>query len=420
MGIQERTITESGIKDVLLIGNGPAALAREVGEQIDNFDGLVVRFNHYTTKGYEKSVGSRTDYWIVCQKFPPLLNEKHIKRFYSSWSFDKVADNEVESIKAERIPRDSMIRAVEISGVNHPSTGLIATNFFQEQDFQVWIYGFDFLTTQRKHHYNNDPIKRGPWHDEFGEWTYFHKLHEQGKVKWFGFNPETESRPLVRQPVACGTDKDISWYRTAAHNAWYEWFGSLSKGKSILDVGAGMCEGMKILDKYSPDVRGIDIDERLLKLDPRLTLKTLDEMLDNSVDVIVCIDVIEHVIEDVKLINNMKRIARDAIFVTTPCYARSRCGNIAHCREYTIPQFMNFFKPTEIWSASPDGKVHLTKVLSRKENVIRNHSGEGPDNKKESKFMYHTNYVPIETKFNNTVDGEEWAHIAACFLKNGL
>lgn len=415
MGTQGRTITESSVKNILLIGNGPAALAREVGEQIDSFDGIVVRFNHYTTKGYEKFVGSRTDYWVVCQKFPPLLGEEHIKRFYSSWSFNEIAEKEIESIKAERIPKDSMFRTVEISSIKHPSTGIFATNFFLEQGYQIWIYGFDFLTTQRKHHYNNDSITRGTWHDEFGEWMYFHKLNEQGKVKWFGFNSETESSPIVRQPVPCGKDDNVSWYRTAAHNAWYEWFGSLSEGKSILDVGAGICEGMKVLDKYSPEVRGIDVDERLLKLDPRLSMKTLDEIPDKSVDIITCVDVIEHIVEDVKLMNNMKRVVRDAIFITTPCYARSRCGNIAHCREYTIPQFMNFFKPTEIWSASPDGKVHLTKVLSRKGNVIRNHSGEGPDNKKESKFVYHTNHISIETKFNNTVDGEEWAHIAAIF-----
>lgn len=415
MGTQERTIAESGIKNILLIGNGPAALAREVGKQIDGFNGIVVRFNHYTTKGYEKFVGSRTDYWVICQKFPPLLGEKHMKRFYSSWSFDEVAQKEIKDIKAERISRDSMIRVVKVSGINHPSTGIIATNFFLEQDYRIWVYGFDFLTTQRKHHYNNDSITRGPWHDEFGEWIYFHKLHEQGKVEWFGYNPKTETMPLVRQPVSCGSNKDISWYREAAHNAWYEWFGQMSKDKSILDVGAGLCEGMKILDKYSPNVKGIEIDERLLKLDSRLSLDTLDKIPDKSVDVITCVDVIEHIIEDLKLMDGMKRVARDAIYITTPCYTRSRCGNIAHCREYTIPQFMNFFKPIEIWSASPDGKVHRTKLLSRKNEQIRNHSPEGPDNKDKAPSIYYDGHVPIDTKFNNTVDGEEWAHIAAIF-----
>lgn len=414
MGTQGRTITESSISNVpvLLIGNGPATLSKEMGNAIDMFDGVVVRFNNYTIKGYEKWIGTRTDCWITVANYRPSTDE-HKYRYYLSQRVDKKTIDSAQNINATLINNDIWKLMPD-----YPlSTGAIITEFFLKNNCKIYLWGFDFLSQQRPHHYNNDNCVRGPWHDEFKEWLYFHNKHENGDIHWFKLE-DTESSPILRQPVPCGKDDDVSWYRTAAHNAWYEWFGSLSKGKSILDVGAGMCEGMRILDKYSPDVRGIEVDERLLKLDLRLSLKTLDEIPDNSVDVITCVDVIEHVVEDVKLMDDMKRVAKEMIFVTTPCYARSRCGNIAHCREYTIPQFMNFFKPSEIWSASPDGKVHLTKVLSRKGNVIRNHSGEGPDNKNKAIGTYYNNHVPIATKFNKTVDGEEWAHIAACFLKN--
>jgi len=416
MGTEGRTITESSISNVpvLLIGNGPAALSKEMGNAIDAFDGVVARFNNYATKGYEKWVGERTDCWITTADYRPSC-DTHEYRYYLTQRTD-----EKTLASAKRINAVLINNNIWKSMPDYPlSSGAIMTELFLKNNCKIHLWGFDFLSERRGHHYNSDGCVRGPWHDEYKEWLYFHNKYESGDIHWFGLS-SSESCPVFRQPVPCGRDNDISWYRTAAHNAWYEWFGSLSKGKSILDVGAGLCEGMKILDKYSESVRGIEIDERLLPLDPRLSLESLDDMPDNSVDVITCVDVIEHVIEDMKLMNNMKRVARDSVFVTTPCYMRSRCGNIAHCREYTIPQFMNFFKPAEIWSASPDGSVHLTKLLSRKDSVIRNHSGEGPDNLiKDADLVFHKDFVPVATKFNNTVDGEEWAHIAACFL-NGF
>ena len=402
------------MKRVLLIGNGPAALSKEMGQAIDTFDGEVVRFNNYNTNGYSKYVGTRTDIWVTCERNVTQMQKQHKKRYFISWRQDEATAKTVIDTKAERIPRDIMMQTIDTMGFHVPSSGAMTTEFFLSEGYEVWLWGFDFLCQRRQHHYNKDGQERGQGHDEWKEWEYFHKLHQCGKIKWFGLT-ENESTPICRQPVPCGKDEDISWYRVAAHNAWYNWFGSLSRCKSILDVGAGMCEGMKVLDKYSNRVRGVDVDERLLKLDNRLSLESLDDIESKSVDVITCIDVIEHVVEDMKLMNNMKRVAKDAIFITTPCYMRSRCGNIAHCREYNIPQFMNFFKPSEIYSASPDGSVHLTRVLSRKGNIIYNHSPEGPDNSINAESVLYEDHIPIETKFNNTVDKEEWAHIAACF-----
>jgi hypothetical protein len=112
----------------------------------------------------------------------------------------------------------------------------------------------------------------------------------------------------------------------------------------------------------------------------------------------------------------MVRIARKRIYITTPCYIRSRCGNIAHCREYTIPQFMNIFRPYEIWSASPDGSIHRTLVLRRKGNTIEDWSPSGYDNRIENpELIYYKDKVPIDTEFNQTADGEEWAHICGIF-----
>ena len=37
---------------ILLIGNGPSALSRKMGKEIDNFDGTVARFNYFVTKDF--------------------------------------------------------------------------------------------------------------------------------------------------------------------------------------------------------------------------------------------------------------------------------------------------------------------------------------------------------------------------------
>jgi hypothetical protein len=47
---------------VVLVGNGPSAVSSNLGRIIDTFD-EVVRFNNYTTVGFEDQVGSKTTLW---------------------------------------------------------------------------------------------------------------------------------------------------------------------------------------------------------------------------------------------------------------------------------------------------------------------------------------------------------------------
>ena len=45
---------------IVLVGNGPSLLKREIGSEIDSFD-KVVRFNNFETEGFEKHVGKKCD-----------------------------------------------------------------------------------------------------------------------------------------------------------------------------------------------------------------------------------------------------------------------------------------------------------------------------------------------------------------------
>lgn len=216
--------------------------------------------------------------------------------------------------------------------------------------------------------------------------------------------------PLVRINIPCGTDQNISVGREPCQGGWYEWAGSkFCVNKTVLDVGAGMCDGMKILEKTGAKlVYGQDIDSRLKHLTPNLIIGDLLDISEKSYDIVTCFDVIEHVIEDKIFFKMMARIAKELIIITTPNFSRSKAQNLCHCREYTIPQFVNYFSPNELWVASPDGKIHHTLLLKKNElnyiDVTRNN------------YIYLNNTIPLDTSFaHSSVDKQEWPHMCGIF-----
>lgn len=225
--------------------------------------------------------------------------------------------------------------------------------------------------------------------------------------------------PNIRQNLECGFDiNNIASGREPCQMGWYEWIGkNYCIGKTVLDVGAGMCDGMKLLKSLgTKEVHGQDIDTRLNNLDNNLFIQDVDKFKDKSYDIITCFDVVEHVIEDLDFFNHLLRIAKEKIFITTPNFSRSKAQNHCHCREYTIPQFANTFLPNELWSASPDGKIHHTKLL---EKINNNYNQYFYLDKTRNDKAYD---LPIDndlTFTHSTVDGQEWPHICGIFdIKN--
>lgn len=173
-----------------------------------------------------------------------------------------------------------------------------------------------------------------------------------------------------------------------------------------------MCEGIKILANYTGAgfVTGFDIDPELLKINPNILIKkSLSDFSAGSYDVVVCCDVIEHVVDDVALFNDLLRIARKKVYITTPNYVRSKARNRCHCREYTIAQFCNTFRPDELMVASPDGRLHMTKLLVRVGDFYQEEFNGVGDNP----LLIP---IPENYRFNRTVDGEEWPHYCGVFF----
>lgn len=185
----------------------------------------------------------------------------------------------------------------------------------------------------------------------------------------------------------CG-DQDVATAREPCQTGWYEFIAHRHSGALFLDVGAGLGVGCAYLEWLSHgEAVGIDIDQNLARFGvnvPKLPL------LENSYDVVCCCDVIEHVENPQALMRTLLRVARQAVYVTTPNFNRSKCSNPYHVKEWTIDEFRKEFNPSEIWVASPDG--------------------------------WHNRQLLTEGRPMNwgSPDGMQWAHFCAIFNKSEL
>lgn len=154
----------------LLIGNGPSALERDMGEVIDSdkFD-AVVRINRWAFdedgtpfKQFPKEVGTRCDYWIV--------NDLHLTETQIALKFGhlykgvlvvapKFKWNQIAKFVTRtsgQFPFISLIPAEYEDRVNRivnfspkwPTTGLVGILFFLSYYDEVSIYGFDSYDTK--------------------------------------------------------------------------------------------------------------------------------------------------------------------------------------------------------------------------------------------------------------------------------
>jgi hypothetical protein len=99
----------------------------------------------------------------------------------------------------------------------------------------------------------------------------------------------------------------------------------------ILDVGFGLGYGLNILAIKAAEVSGVDVDEKVYEYcqetvvgrNPRLiSLQLYDgetlPFADESFDVVTCVDVIEHVEHYEAFIEEMLRISKRGVFISTP------------------------------------------------------------------------------------------------------
>jgi SAM-dependent methyltransferase len=143
----------------------------------------------------------------------------------------------------------------------------------------------------------------------------------------------------------CG-DEGIAKGRAPLQMGWYRLAAAQIVGNSVLDVGAGMGEGLRVLAAHAPQALGIEVDERLRRSDDiEIEIRDLASMPDDSFDTVVCIDVIEHVESDAAFVEQLMRVARRRVFVSTPNYALGLNEWPFHVREYTPRQLHRMLAP---------------------------------------------------------------------------
>jgi len=155
---------------------------------------------------------------------------------------------------------------------------------------------------------------------------------------------------LMQEVRECG-DESVQAGRAPTQLGWYEYAARYVEGKTALDVGCGLGDGLRILQQSAKSARGQDLDPRLASDD--ILAADIAEVEDKSYDVLVSIDVIEHVENPELFLAQLERVARFGFFLSTPNWTASRCQWPYHLREYTPREFETLLRPF--------GKVQLLK-----------------------------------------------------------
>ena len=127
-------------------------------------------------------------------------------------------------------------------------------------------------------------------------------------------------------------------------------------GDRVLDVGFGLGYGMVRMAEKAEQLIGIEIDRRAVCRGKRL-VKEIRQIIavkhydgrtipydDNSFDVVACVDVLEHVPDYMGFLQEMVRVSRRVVFVSTPNrrpeYTRrdGRPKNLWHLREWSYEE----------------------------------------------------------------------------------
>ncbi len=188
---------------ILVLGNGESVLKDELGTVIDNYP-TVGRVNNYTTKGFEKYIGSKTDIWFNGANQALKKRREKPKRIVVLIPPSELIRKgekihprirkrlQIPAGRYELVPLYTMKIFAQSSGVSRPTTGLAAILWALENYDEVVIHGFDFFLSS-KGHYNDSIItrwliasglmKKAKNHDLFGEKNYVRSLHQSEKLK---------------------------------------------------------------------------------------------------------------------------------------------------------------------------------------------------------------------------------------------
>ncbi len=172
------------MKEILLIGNGPSCLDKEFGELIDSHD-IVVRFNNFETKSFEKFVGKKTNYWVKT-----IMSNKHDKVIFDKkfFTYPSIVSQNTEKLNSlinngyTIVPVSFYDKINKLINKNNSwaTTGLVMIFYFIEEGYTIKIHGFDFFKNG-VHYYEDNSTMKG--HAPNIEESIVNQLIKEGKVK---------------------------------------------------------------------------------------------------------------------------------------------------------------------------------------------------------------------------------------------
>jgi len=99
-----------------------------------------------------------------------------------------------------------------------------------------------------------------------------------------------------------------------------------------------------ILKKKAKKAHGQEVDKRLKKKD--VFIKEIPQFSTNSYDVVIAIDVLEHVVDDIKFLKNLLRVSRKVVFISTPNFYSSIPPSPFHFRMYSPVALQSLLRTT--------------------------------------------------------------------------
>lgn len=164
----------------------------------------------------------------------------------------------------------------------------------------------------------------------------------------------------------------------------------IKEGDVVLDVGMGIGYGIGILSILAKEVYGIDVDSKAVeyvkkefvgknpKVSKILKYNGYDiPFEDNKFDVVTCIDVIEHVEDYDRLIDEMLRVSKRIVFIQTPNRRPEYTNpdgtpkNYWHLREWSFEEFDQILKKHVVkvdWNfidGPYNGPFRISKTISK-------------------------------------------------------
>ncbi len=173
------------------------------------------------------------------------------------------------------------------------------------------------------------------------------------------------------------------------HSKAYEKATEFTRDKKVLDLGCNTGYGSHLIKNSCREIVGVDVSEKAIKIAKELygnesiEFRVIDgkrlPFAENSFDVVVSFQVIEHIVEHESYLMEIKRVLapEGKVIFTTPnrlirLYPGMKPWNEFHVREYApleLKELLDgFFRNTEIWGLYAREPLYSTE-LSRVQKI---------------------------------------------------